>query len=186
MLWDDQYLYIGAELFEKDLWATLKNHDDIIFQDNDFEVFIDPNNDGTQYYEIEINALGTVMDLFMHKTYKQGGPMDMKWDTKGMISAVQLNGTLNKSSDTDSSWTLEMAIPFSCMERPGRISKPEAGQTWRINFSRVQWQLEKSGIGYIKKKKSDGTKISEDNWVWSPQGIIDMHRPEKWGFLVFK
>jgi hypothetical protein len=82
MLWDDQYLYIGAELFEKDLWATLKNHDDIIFQDNDFEVFIDPNNDGTQYYEIEINALGTVMDLFMHKTYKQGGPMDMKWDKR--------------------------------------------------------------------------------------------------------
>ena len=110
----------------------------------------------------------------------------MKWDTKGMISAVQLNGTLNKSSDTDSSWTLEMAIPFSCMERPGRISKPEAGQTWRINFSRVQWQLEKSGTGYIKKKKSDGSKIPEDNWVWSPQGIIDMHLPEKWGFLVFK
>jgi len=186
MLWDDQYLYIGAELFEKDLWATLKNHDDIIFHDNDFEVFIDPNNDGHQYFEIEINALGTVMDLFMHKTYKQGGPMDMKWDTKGMISAVQLNGTLNENRDTDSSWTLEMAIPFSCMERPGRISKPEAGQTWRINFSRVQWQLEKSGTGYIKKIKSDGTKIPEDNWVWSQQGIINMHVPEKWGFLVFK
>ncbi len=25
----------------------------------------------------------------------------------------------------------------------------------------------------------------EDNWVWSPQGAIDMHRPERWGFVQF-
>ena len=25
----------------------------------------------------------------------------------------------------------------------------------------------------------------EDNWVWSPQGFVDMHRPESWGFVQF-
>jgi hypothetical protein len=25
----------------------------------------------------------------------------------------------------------------------------------------------------------------EDNWIWSPQGVIDMHRPERWGFVQF-
>jgi hypothetical protein len=25
----------------------------------------------------------------------------------------------------------------------------------------------------------------EDNWVWSPQGVIDMHRPEQWGYVQF-
>ncbi|MBZ0258722.1 hypothetical protein K8I31_21835, partial [bacterium] len=25
----------------------------------------------------------------------------------------------------------------------------------------------------------------EDNWIWSPQGIVDMHRPEKWALLQF-
>ena len=25
----------------------------------------------------------------------------------------------------------------------------------------------------------------EDNWVWSPQDAIDMHRPEKWGYVEF-
>lgn len=186
MLWDEEYLYIAAELSETDLWATLQKHDDIIFQDNDFEVFIDPNNDGSQYFEIEINALGTVMDLFMHKTYKKGGPADMQWNTQGLRSAVHLNGTLNDNRDTDNNWTLEMAIPFSALERPGRISKPEAGMAWRINFSRVQWQLDKSGNGYIKKKLPDGSRIPEDNWVWSPQGVIDMHKPENWGFLQFR
>ena len=25
----------------------------------------------------------------------------------------------------------------------------------------------------------------EHNWVWSPQGVIDMHRPERWGYVQF-
>src|SRR5262249_3420192 len=25
----------------------------------------------------------------------------------------------------------------------------------------------------------------EHNWVWSPQGVIDMHRPERWGYVRF-
>lgn len=185
MLWDDQYLYIAAYLQEPDLWATIQRHDDIIFQDNDFEVFIDPNNDASQYFEIEINALGTVMDLFMHKTYKRGGPMDMHWDSKGMRSAVLLHGTLNNNKDRDRHWTLELAIPYTCLERPGRVSRPQAGAVWRINFSRVQWQLAPQGTGYVKKQNPDGSRIPEYNWVWSPQGAIDMHIPERWGFLRF-
>src|SRR5262249_37071472 len=38
MLWDDDFLFIGAELEEPHVWATLTNHDSIIFQDPDFEV----------------------------------------------------------------------------------------------------------------------------------------------------
>ena len=56
MLWDDQYLYIAAELKEPNLWATLTKRESIIFRDNDFEVFIDPDGDTHNYYEIEINA----------------------------------------------------------------------------------------------------------------------------------
>src|SRR5262245_61738809 len=42
MLWDDDYLYVGAELEEPHVWATLTRHDSYIFHDdNDFEVFID-------------------------------------------------------------------------------------------------------------------------------------------------
>ena len=42
LLWDDDYLYIAAELEEPHVWATLTQHDSVIFQDPDFEVFIDP------------------------------------------------------------------------------------------------------------------------------------------------
>ena len=65
MLWDDEYFYVGADLVEPDVWSTLTERDSVIFQDNDFEVFIDPNGDSHEYYELEINALGTTWDLLL-------------------------------------------------------------------------------------------------------------------------
>ena len=56
MLWDDQFFYVGAELEEPHVWATLTERDSVIFHDNDFEVFIDPDGDTHLYYELEMNA----------------------------------------------------------------------------------------------------------------------------------
>lgn len=185
MLWNDEYLFVAAKLEEPDLWATLTQHDNIIYHDHDFEVFIDPNNDGKEYFEIEINALGTVMDLFMPKPYNKGGRSDLKWTATGLESAVLLKGTLNDNTDKDKYWTVEMAIPFESMKRDARIFRPQGGDTWRINFSRVQWTLEKTGKGYEPKKKLNGKRLPEDNWVWSPQGVVNMHIPDRWGYIKF-
>src|SRR5262245_14094530 len=54
MLWDDHFFYVAAEMEEPHVWGTLTEHDSIIFHDNDFEVFIDPNGDNQEYYEFEI------------------------------------------------------------------------------------------------------------------------------------
>ncbi|QEH41648.1 carbohydrate-binding family 9-like protein [Chitinophaga sp. XS-30] len=180
MCWDAQHLYIFAELTEPHIWATLRQHDTIIFHDNDFEVFIDPDGDTHQYFEIEINALNTVMDLFMSKPYRNGGPAMLNWDTKGLRTAVHINGTLNNPADKDRSWTVEMAIPFKALAFFNTRITPEEGATWRINFSRVQWQTDVVNGRYVKRPKTP-----EYNWVWSPQGIINMHAPEKWGYLQF-
>ncbi|RPD38128.1 carbohydrate-binding family 9-like protein [Chitinophaga barathri] len=181
MLWNSRYLYILAELEEPDVWARLHQHDTIIFHDNDFEVFIDPDGDTHQYYEIEINALNTVMDLFMVKPYRNGSAAMLNWDTKGLRTAVHINGTINKPGDKDRSWTVEMAIPFRALSFFARgNATPQDGSQWRINFSRVQWQTDIGNGQYIKKPNTP-----EYNWVWSPQGIINMHAPERWGYLQF-
>lgn len=62
MLWDDEYLYVGAVLQEEDIKARLTQRDTIIYYDNDFEVFIDPDSDGHNYFEIETNARGVIFD----------------------------------------------------------------------------------------------------------------------------
>jgi hypothetical protein len=111
MLWDNQYFYIAAELEEPHLWATLTQRDSVIFHDNDFEVFIDPNGDRNEYYEFEINALNTGWDLFLPKPYRDGGKAQNSWDIAGLLTAVHLNGTLNNPRDADQGWSVEIALP---------------------------------------------------------------------------
>lgn len=57
ILWDTHYLYFYAQMEEPHVWATLKQHDTVIFYNNDFEIFIDPDGDTHDYMEIEMNAL---------------------------------------------------------------------------------------------------------------------------------
>jgi hypothetical protein len=214
MLWDEKFLYIGAELTEPHVWSTLKKHDEIVFHDNDFEVFIDPNGDGREYYEIEINAQGTVFDLFLHRSYREGAPAIHEWDAAGMAKGCFVQGTADDSRDVDRTWTVELAIPWSAFVPPrdARIdalpadqrdfgdrarngAAPAAGDTWRINFSRVQWRhnhetLDAANMRTGAPHAGDGTTyvkrpLPEDNWVWSPQWAIDMHLPQFWGKVTF-
>ncbi len=92
LLWDAAYLYIGAELDEPDVWATLTARDSVIFQDNDFEVFIDTRGDTHCYYELEMNALGTEWDLLLVKPYRDGGPAIHAWDIRGLKTKVAWTG----------------------------------------------------------------------------------------------
>lgn len=185
MLRDENNLYIFAELHEPHIWGTLTQHDTIIFYDNDFEVFIDPDGDTHNYFEIEINALNTIFDLFLSKPYRNGGTLLTTWNTENIKTAVQINGTLNTPGDIDKSWTIEMAIPFASLKTGTYFRSPSANTLWRINFSRVQWDTEISGGKYKKKTNAAGKPLPENNWVWSPQGVINMHYPERWGYIRF-
>jgi alpha-mannosidase len=181
MLWDDRYLYVGAELEEPDVWGTITDRDAVIFHDNDFEMFIDPDGDALNYVELEINALNTVWDLFLAKPYRDGGHAETGWDIAGLRTGVHVLGTLNRPGDADSGWTVTMAIPWRALRRAsGDTSAPESGQTWRVNFSRVEWRTSVLDGAY---RKVPG--LREDNWVWTPQGMIDMHQPEHWGYVTF-
>ncbi len=168
-------------LEEPQVWATLTQHDSVVFHDNDFEVFIDPDGDNHEYYEIEINALNTEWDLFLKKPYRDGGPAVNEWEIPGLKTAVHVSGTLNDPTDSDKFWSVELAIPWkSLAEHAHRHVPPRDGDQWRINFSRVEWRHE-----IVDGKYRKIPDLPEDNWVWSPQGKVDMHRPEHWGYIQF-
>ncbi|MFM1832601.1 MAG: hypothetical protein RLZZ461_917 [Planctomycetota bacterium] len=197
MLWDDAHLYVAAELNEFDLWATYDRRDMIVYHEHDFEVFIDPDGDEDEYYEIEINVLGTIFDLFLHRAYRRGGPAEHGWNADGLRWAIRTDGTVNDPSDRDRRWIVELAIPFADLRPPTvredgspwtlapinehrRRPRPEAGDSWRINFSRVAWDLEVVDGAY---RKIDGRP--EHNWTWTPQWEINMHVPSRWGVVRF-
>lgn len=181
MLWDDQYFYVAAEMEEPHVWGTLTKHDSVIFHDNDFEIFIDPDGDNHEYYELEINALNTEWDLFLTKPYRDSGVPVNAWEVPGLKTATHVIGTINDPSDRDTGWTVEFAIPWAVLaEHAHRPAPPKDGDQWRVNFSRVEWQVRTDGKATTKVPGK-----SEDNWVWSPQGVIDMHWPERWGYVQF-
>ena len=190
MLWDDKNFYVFAQMEEPHVWATLTERDAVIFHDNDFEIFVCPTGTNLTYYEFEVNALNTVWDLFLPKPYRDGGPADNGWDISGLQSAVNVRGTLNDPTDIDDGWDVEVAIPWAAFNRtaiwldgkksPMAPTPPVPGQDMRINFSRVEWRHDAASGSYRKVKG-----MKEDNWVWSPQGVVDMHRPEKWGWVYF-
>lgn len=197
VLWDDRFLYVAAEMAEPHLWATLTERDAIVYRDDDFELFLDPDGDGRAYFEVEINALGTVFDLFLDRPYKEGGRARTTWNLPGLKTGIALQGTLNDPSDEDEGWTVEMAIPWEELVPPseGPPSSgrpPEPGDEWRMNFSRVDWNLEvvtdrESGSPIYQKAEAPTreNRHPEENWVWSPQGEINMHIPERWGVVRF-
>ncbi len=182
LTYDANYLYVAADMEEPHLCATLTEHDAIIWHDNDFEIFLDPDGDGRNYYEIEVNAHNTVFDLLLVRPYRDGGPAQHDWHAAGLRSAVHLEGTLNDPRDADHGWSVELAIPWTTLaEHTSAPCPPRPGDTWRLNMSRVQWTYDINDNGYHKRP---GRR--EDNWVWSPQHMIDMHQPEHWGYLTFK
>lgn len=188
MLWDDNYLYVGAELEERDIWATLTERDSIIYQDNDFEVFLDPDGDSHEYYELEINALGTVWDLLLVRPYRDGGPAVHAWDIKGLQAAVKVNGTINRPGDKDKNWQVELAFPWEVLKECSgdKKLKPDPGDQWRMNFSRVEYRVNVRDGRYEKAKDpATGRPLAEDNWVWAPTGLVNIHYPEMWGYVQF-
>ncbi|HUH28503.1 carbohydrate-binding family 9-like protein [Gelidibacter sp.] len=185
MLWDATYFYILVKMEEPHVWADITEHDAIIFYNNDFEVFIDPDGDTHNYYEIEVNAINTVWDLFINKPYRENNVVLNDWTATGMKTAITIDGTLNNPKDTDKGWMLEMAIPWDVFKKAYFEENVPKDDFWRVNFSRVNWDHDITEGTYGRKKDAKGDYLPEYNWVWSSQGVINMHEPEKWGYVYF-
>jgi hypothetical protein len=185
MLWDDKGLYVGAKLEEPHVWATLTAENSHVYNNNDFEVFIDPDSDNQEYLEFEINALNTVWNLFLQRPYRNGGPWMVR-GIDGQQSGVHVDGTLNDATDIDEGWSLEVAFPWTAFPIPHsplpvpRSAFPQDGDQWRVNLSRVEWETVVEKGRYQK-----ASEFRSEHWAWSPQGVVDMHRPERWGYVQF-
>ena len=191
MLWDDEFLYVGAVLSYSDslpVIAEFTERNSPIYQrDSDFEVFIDADHSCHNYKELEVNARNVVWNLLLTRPYSDGGgehsgrvakPGDENfYEVASQRTAVRfLDGELGGSAPAR--WAVEIALAHAdtIARNPGART-PAPGQRWRINFSRVE-------------------KQGEVNWTWAPQvvweprkrtfeGKVNMHLPDAWGYVEF-
>lgn len=191
VLWDDEALYVGAQLWDDTIWATVEERDAIIFADNDFEVFLAPQDSGHRYFELEMNAMNTVWDLLMERPQRDCVRRIIGWDIRGLESAVKIDGRLNDPSAENRFWSLEIKIPWFSLRECGKDNcwpdkmAPVPGDVWRMDFSRVEYEVDIVQNRYVKRCGDNGQPLPEHNWLWAPTGVIDAHMPEMWGYLVF-
>jgi hypothetical protein len=113
----DQYLYVGFKMAFKGKYTILSlKRDGNIWYSDGVSIVLDPMNQRSQALFFGVNAGGAQFDGIVDPT--SGATTD--WDTK-WYTATQT---------TDTSWTAEMAIPFSSL----RFSEQQ--RVWGVNFIR--------------------------------------------------
>jgi hypothetical protein len=100
LLWDRDYLYFFADLEDHDLFAEIVEHDGRTWFNDVFEMFFRPDDTKPPYYEFQVNAAGTNLDIYFQR---KGIPFEQAkadgefhWRT-----AVVRRGTLDNRSDRD-------------------------------------------------------------------------------------
>ena len=148
VLWDDEALYVGAQLTDDTIWATETDPNKPTFIDNDFEIFLAPQDSSHRYYEMEMNALNVLWDLFMERPQRDCVRRILSWDVLGIEHAVKIEGKLNDPSADNKFWSVEVKIPWFSLRECGLDEcypskfEPKVGEIWRMDFSRVEYDVD--------------------------------------------
>jgi hypothetical protein len=171
LLWDEQHLYFSAEMEDADLYAVVKEKNGQTWYDDVFELFFKPSDKGKSalhYYEFQVNALNTQLELSF-PSRGSGGYFRFAPETRlGMESAVKLNGTLNDWRDRDKGWSVEGRIPWTAFAPSG--GRPEPGARWRFALCRYDYSVD------FEQPELSST---------APLPVANFHQYENYGELVF-
>ena len=154
--WSDDALHALYLCQDPDPWATKTGRDEALWEEEVVEVFLDPFGDSLSYFEIEINPLNTVTDLFVRRTLT-GLRKDFRWNCEGLMTAC---GTLAYG------WVAAFQIPFESLGD----CHPTRFPVWRVNFSRID------------RPKDQQCELS----AWSPTFVKSFHVPSRFGVMRFQ
>ncbi len=138
LLWDDRFLYFGAEMEDADIYGLHEGHDPPFGGDDVIELFVKPSRQKPSSWEFHVTPRGATRDYFYAR--RGAGPNERRiaYDS-GMRAVVSLDGTLNHWEDWDKGWTVEMAIPWSAFEKMG--GRPKPGERWTFMASRYDYSV---------------------------------------------
>lgn len=173
-LWGEMGLLVRFDAIDPAQWHTLTKRDDPLWEEEVVEIFIDPDGDGLNYAEIEINPANVLCDLVIF----EGSPglrSDIDWDFEGLLSAVH---PLHAATGETVGWTAVALLPWSGFERlpaaDGVRLPPRSGDAWRFNVFRI--------------KRPGGPEEPEKDAIfaaWSPTSGPGFHEPAAFRLMEF-
>jgi len=141
----------------------MKTRDQHLWEEEVVEVFVQADPHQSSYIELEVNPLGTMLDIYLLDIRK---PLHYEsWNSQRLKWAVQLLGTVD-GKDGDKEWTCEIALPLEDVVTAQNLP-PRAGDRWRLNLYRVEQRPTPALL------------------AWSPTFKDDFHLPGMFGELVF-
>ena len=161
-LWSPTILHLGFDCEEPGSEAMAfderQRDDPKIWKDASIEIFLNPANDRAGYFQIIVNAAGSMTDIAYRR--ENGATVrDLAWDSQA-TAAVRVDAER---------WTAELALPWKALEAEGR----KAGDEIVANFNRTR---------LIRGGAADDNQ----HYTWSP--FIDLraggfHKPDRFGRL---
>jgi len=163
ILYDDNFLYFSFRCTDENIWATFKRRDQHLWLEEVVEFFVQADEHQPSYIEVEVNPLGTLLDLYMLDVRK---PLHYEsWNSEKIEWAVHVIGSVDGKGG-DKEWTCEIALPMEDVVTAAHLP-PRPGDRWRLNLYRVEQR----------------PAISE--LAWSPTLQNDFHVPKRFGEIVF-
>lgn len=166
LLWDDENLYLAAEVADELIVSPFQKHDDQLWQRDCVELFLDPNGDGLDYLEIQVSPLGTVFDTHYERRRRPSPYGHIDWQSLAKAS-VSVDGKANDHEE-DRAYRIEVAIPFSTIQAGSKQASPKRGDRWRANLYVMDW-----------------TGKGQRAVSWSAPLVGDFHVPARFGMIDF-
>lgn len=130
---DGSKIYIAFRSNDLDIYNTYENRDDHLWKQECVEVFINTNDDPSDYVEIQVSPENVFFDSYIVDPKKIDLIETPKFDLGSVEHAVYVSGTTRNRNDTDSYWTAEIAIDISELDKDFN----ESNDSWDINFYRI-------------------------------------------------
>ena len=207
MVWDDQGLYIGFWLEDRDIQATQKESAHEVREDSHVGVLI--TGPGA-YYDLAVNPLGATsemcyiwkeayqdddrflvpeFDLAVHQPEVLGGHTrtDIRamrwafsdWRMPGLRAGVKVDGELGRRDRVDRGWTVELALPWAGLNwlADGPSTERATGQVAGQAAAPAPGDVWR--ISLLRRQVIDQRGHRwQATWTWQPLVLVDGRMPE--------
>lgn len=135
ILWDSENLYVAISCTDVDICSYTDEPDGELWFGDVGEFFVKPDLNNPVYYEFVISPNGTLYDARYPIRDAESRPHFKTWSSGAQVVS-SINGTDGDFSDTDSGYTIEMAIPLSAFHGS---SPPADGVAWTFGICRYDY-----------------------------------------------